>query len=691
MWGQFFFAVLIDALFLWVPGYCTLRAIRFNRFTSLFCAPVITVFLVGILCAVYGKLGITTTWLNLMAPLTLVVALAAVISVVAFRKRSHKELGIVPSAFNWKLLALYLVVGVVVTGIIYLRNINGPGSFAEEYDNVHHLGVIRTFLDTGSWLCLGVSAYGAGEAAEIAPVIGWGFYPTIWHTFAALASSSVGIPVTMSANVANFVFVGLAWPVTLCGFLTFLFKGNKKLLLAAALVFSAFGSFPWRFIYWGTLFPNVASFAILAAELYFVMMICDDKITRGQRIEYFVMFVVGFIGVALTHTNAIFTAASLLIPFLVWQASKIPQSHLRWSRLPISRVWWGVIAAVILVALWMIAYSLPMMQGVVTHEWASQRTFAQSLMDLIWLAYDGLDAQALLAVAVFVGILYSFKHTQYAWITVAYVIMGFTYVLVEATDGTLEHIFGGFWYTDPRRIAASLVLYAIPLSAIGLAQLFDWGRALLNKIYELRPTSIGYTRVLPAALCTAAVVMIYMPNASIPGMFEVRSAIEGAENAIAATYADDGQTIYSDKEIAFVEEAMEIADGELIINCPNDGSAFAYGVNGANIYYRYTAGVGGDTESPRSVLIRNDLDEIATNEDVQEAVEEIDAKYFLQLDQGHKDKLSQPHFWSYFPERWEGVDDVNEKTPGFELLLSEDDMKFYRITAVEDEELDQAA
>lgn len=691
MWGQFFIAVLIDALFLWVPGYCALRTIRFNRFTSLFCAPVVTVFFVGVLCIIYGKLSITTTWLNLMVPLSAVLIILALVSVVMFRNSSKQELGIAPTAFNWKVMALYLAVGVVVTCIIYLRNINGPASFAEEYDNVHHLGVIRMFLDTGSWTCLGVSAYGMGEAANIAPVVGWSFYPTIWHTFAALASSCVDVSVTMGANVANFVFVAIAWPVTLCGFLTYLFKDNKKALIAGALVFSAFGSFPWRFIYWGTLFPNVASFAILAAELFFFIMIFDEKISRLHRIEYFVLFVVGFIGVALTHTNAIFTAASFFIPFLVWQASKIPQSNLRLSRLPLSRVWWGVIAALILIALWLIAYNLPMLQGVVTHEWASRRNFAQSLMDLIWLAYDGLDAQALLALAVFVGILYSFKRTKYAWITFAYLIMAVTYVFVEATDGNIEHILGGFWYTDPRRIAASLVLFAIPLAALGLAWLFDWARNLLNKMYELKKTSVGYTRVLPVGLCVAAAVMIYMPNASIPGMFEVRSAIEGAENAIAHTYSDDDRTVYSDKEIAFVQEAMEIADGELIINCPNDGSAFAYGVNGANIYYRYTAGVGGESESPKSVLIRNDLDNIATNEEVQEAVEEIDAKYFIQLDQGHRDKMSQPHFWSYFPERWEGVDDVNENTPGFELLLSDDDMKFYRITAVEDEELDQAA
>ena len=191
MWGQFFIAVLIDALFLWVPGYCALRTIRFNRFTSLFCAPVVTVFFVGVLCIIYGKLSITTTWLNLMVPLSAVLIILALVSVVMFRNSSKQELGIAPTAFNWKVMALYLAVGVVVTCIIYLRNINGPASFAEEYDNVHHLGVIRMFLDTGSWTCLGVSAYGMGEAANIAPVVGWSFYPTIWHTFAALASSCV--------------------------------------------------------------------------------------------------------------------------------------------------------------------------------------------------------------------------------------------------------------------------------------------------------------------------------------------------------------------------------------------------------------------------------------------------------------------------------------------------------------------
>lgn len=57
---------------------------------------------------------------------------------------------------------------------------------------------------------------------------------------------------------------------------------------------------------------------------------------------------------------------------------------------------------------------------------------------------------------------------------------------------------------------------------------------------------------------------------------------------IAREYSTTRDHVYSTKEKDFVNRAMEmIPDGSLVINSPEDGSLFAYGVNGINTYFRH--------------------------------------------------------------------------------------------------------
>ena len=37
------------------------------------------------------------------------------------------------------------------------------------------------------------------------------------------------------------------------------------------------------------------------------------------------------------------------------------------------------------------------------------------------------------------------------------------------------------------------------------------------------------------------------------------------------------------------------------------------------------------------------------------------------------------YLFSYYPDQWTGIDAINDQTPGFEVVLSEGDMRLYRI------------
>ena len=116
--------------------------------------------------------------------------------------------------------------------------------------------------------------------------------------------------------------------------------------------------------------------------------------------------------------------------------------------------------------------------------------------------------------------------------------------------------------------------------------------------------------------------------------------------------------------------------------------------------------------------MRERLDEFATNEDVRSAVREMGAQYLLQLDnpaytdyplglqepaidpgkqdyENDPDKENRPrdlndyrvaggddtfyNIITYHPDEWAGIDSVNDETPGFEIVLSQGDMRLYRI------------
>ena len=126
-----------------------------------------------------------------------------------------------------------------------------------------------------------------------------------------------------------------------------------------------------------------------------------------------------------------------------------------------------------------------------------------------------------------------------------------------------------------------------------------------------------------------------------------------------------------------------------LLNRPNDGSVFLYGADGVRTYYRYLTGYeGGWGESSQSVLIRKSLCDIAENAEVRDAVKSVGAQYVLNLDAGYDgDKPGEGGAKRRFlpsdgirDEWWSGISSIDDDTPGFEVVLSEGDMRLYKIT-----------
>ena len=95
------------------------------------------------------------------------------------------------------------------------------------------------------------------------------------------------------------------------------------------------------------------------------------------------------------------------------------------------------------------------------------------------------------------------------------------------------------------------------------------------------------------------------------------------------------------------------------------------------MYYRRFSLPSSEAETKESQLIRNHLFEISYNRDVRSACDKLGLKYVLILDLNEQD--NPHHFWSYFPDQWEGIETINDDTPGFKTVLSEGSMRLYEI------------
>lgn len=260
--------------------------------------------------------------------------------------------------------------------------------------------------------------------------------------------------------------------------------------------------------------------------------------------------------------------------------------------------------------------------------------------------------------------------------------MAYAYLECRCGSGLLKHLIAGFWYTDPYRLAANVTIFLVPIATAGLRLIIAIFDAALHKVSTQLNLTIKPSLV-PIITTLVFVLIVYFPNYTAPRSDQEEVTAFGTiKNRIESIFDTGKEQVYSTQEQEFVEKALNIIpDGALVINQPNDGSVFAYAVNDMNIYYRNI--IRGrnvpNNETEEAVLIRTKLNEYDSNPAVQNALNTIHAEYVLVLDyqRAWTDAPRLPQ--STQPSFWEGIDNISDTNPGFEIVLAENDMRLYRI------------
>lgn len=707
MWSEFVLAVFLASLFLFVPGYPFFRGVGFSRILSIAAAPIYTSAAYAVTCIAYGFAAISCTWASVLVPALAVAMVVFVVSrlLMGLRdsvgfpdsgpsevEKTKQDTGADSSSSrrrktrsdgvsDWLCLCLYLAVGVAAGCIVFLYNLPDAASYNQLYDNVNHLGMLQSFAGSDYWSSFGSSYYQMPGDEPLAAATKGGFYPSAWHDIGAMVASCSNINVAVIENAVNFVFYALVFPAGMFALMRWIFAKRVAVVWMGGIFVMAAGAFPWRFMTFGPLFPNLASMSVMPMVALAFVAAFSSEMRRRARVAVFFVFLAGCIAVALLQPNTIFALAVFLCPYCV--ARVYSATMRKFSGKPYSRVValaFCLLFVLFAVTAWLFVLNLPAMASVVNYSWAPYTGMRRALLDAAVMRYPGERPQILFALMAISGVIYSLAHRKYLWLSVSYVLFSLAFAVSAGSDGMLKHIVSGFWYTDYNRVAACAAVCAMPLAAMGATWIAESAATLVLRVRG--SGSAKGNRTVTKAFCATVGVLIaaglYGPAVLFDAGVSNDAALAMVARDLKDCYDNDNTGTFDKPEQEFVEEVMDIVPaGTAIVNIPYDGSVFAFGSMGTDVYFRSFA-ESSNEEIGEGAIIRDRLQNVASDEEVANALKETGAEYLMLLDSdpqfGH---TVYPHE-AYGP-MWSHLTAIDENTPGFELVLSEGDMKLFRI------------
>ena len=683
MWSEFFLAFAVGAVFVLCPGFLFLRIAGIPRVRALCIAPLFSTLISSVLAIVYERVGIASNPLTVFMVPTAALLLGAGI-LLAVRSRAQKGN---KADIPLKIAAAYVLVGVFIGLIVFVKNLDGPLSFPEQWDEVHHLNGTRAFAESQVFSFFGHSLYMPKERAAFFTSDD-SFYPSAWHVTSALIMQACAVPATLAVNATNYLFSSVVAPLGMCVFMFNLFGDDRKPLLAGALAAVSFAAFPWLLLRWGPLFPNMAAYAEvpMSCSLFMRAYWGEDAPSSGWLCGIG-LFACSLVGVVLMHPNGCFVVAVMMGSFLVQEAF---QGNIQKKLGLATGKPWRMAAALIAVfgILWFAVFKMPAMQGVVEFNWESYQTPLQAAINYLTLAYvDGYyvgsgiasTAQLLLAALLIVGIAQVLKQRKrLRWLVQAYAFWFVAMVVGTSSEGLLKHLLAGFWYTDFCRIAAAAAICAIPLASLGIECAYRSFSSVYERFNEKH--RIGQSAIVFAVLY---LIVVFFPNYRIAGYFDVETGFGSLCASFESNYRF-GPGMIDEEEAEFLEKVAEIVpDGAIVANNPFDGSVYAYGLYDIHILSRTASGYGSDYENPDLVIVRESIATYTYDEAVAEAVEDLGIEYVLLLKVEYEPPTQFSRNVGTGLQQWRGLYEIDEETPGFTLVLEDGEMRLYRVDGIE--------
>lgn len=646
-WLAFCIAVLVCGAYVLLPGGLLLRLLAAPPWAVVAFAPVVSAALTGVFAIAYAELG-----LSFNAVTFCLGALALLAGAFVVRRRRVTRRGPGWSVRMWAALGIGLAVSMAVWALEWAWRLGRPDSIAKGYDIPWHLSIVQRILSTGD-----ASSVDAGHVVQ---TLGSGFYPASWHALVALVVQSSPASLATSVNATIFVVMALVWPLSVVALAVVVLGRSVQVVLVAGVLSSSFVAFPFWFVAHGGLYANQYGDALVPALIAATAGVLRGQFsTRGGPL----LVLASLLGCAIAQPNTVFTAAVLVFPFgLDWLYRRV-RSRGRASAL-------GAVAAAVVTVLvgWVLVERMPFMHRTLAVDWPTFASTPQAIWQAATGGYLSVSPTWLTTTLVLVGAIAAVKVAR--GLLAAHVMISALYVLV-ASRGVRASLPGlrtyatGYWYHDSERLAAACIVTALPLAVLGAVVA---GR-LIGRI-AWRPAGRFAVPVIAAVVLAGS-----LTSAAMRG----RTYLVEQDAPLRAAGVAPEYTITTQK-LAFMEAAAGLVGHSGVANDPDDGSAYAYGLTGLDVYFKAYPGNWMGSQSPDMIKIRSRLVDVATDPSVCPVLERHHIRYALQMERTG----------GFFARRFTPVDgprgifkglELHRTTPGFVLILEMPGMRLFRITA----------
>lgn len=638
-------ASVVAASVVLLPGLAVTAALRLRGLAALALAGPAGFALLGVAGVVFGLARVRFGWWSPVLVAALVVAV-----LLGCRTLLERRRGRLPTWDAWLPalpVGLAVLVASIAVGLLAFGAVPAPDRISQTYDAVFH-------LNAAQWVAQSGDASSLHLYRLVNPTKPLAFYPAAWHSIVALTAQLTGLPIPVATNAA---WIGTAGPLFSLGtaFAAAVLLGRvgprrseapfaaqrTAVAATAALLASAFATFPYLLLDFGTLYPNGLAYTLLPTGLALLALLLPWPPEAPWRPEPAPIGRVALLAVtwaaaaAFTHPRSMVAIAALAAPLLIsWFATRMRilagrgdrgRRLARWTTaVTIAGVLLAIVAAVAFVYVYYDVANRPIADRLNGKPAIAREDFGAALLQallstsLVSPSQLPLPVPLLLAAVVLAGLIALLLRPGLRWAPAAFVLLAVLYASAAGSNSDAAKILTGLWDKDKFRIIAIVPTIAVPIAAWAIAA----GTAELVAALRRRSLQHREPRRRTLAALTAGVALLVAASAWASTATSMTPAI-GRVFRLEDT--KDGRLLDVDQVALLARVGRTVPAGQLIVDNPWNGSSLAWAIGGRQTLFPHFGGYWGTERK----LIAAHLDAYRSRPAVCRAVKRLNLRWIV--------------------------------------------------------------
>ncbi|WP_287902296.1 DUF6541 family protein [Arthrobacter sp.] len=607
------------AVFL-LPGALVSRLLGARGLTWASVSGPVSVSLIGIAAILGGFLRIPWNVWTLIGTTVIVGALAVLVRRGLIRvgwmsgpDAEHAGSWRSPSNVKGFLVGFFAV---VLSGAFIVRRImqiiGVPENFSQRYDNVFHMNAIRFILDTGKGSSL--------TLASMDPSNTTGFYPGAWHDTVALVAQLSSADIPLAINGTTIALLAVVWPLACFLLVRTVVPSTSGAALTTAVLCGAFGLLPFHLLDWGTLYPNLLSLLLLPVGIALLLGVTKAPFGHWtQRVAPLLLFLAVLPGMALAHPSAILTL--LLLAAVLFVVAWWREIRRYFSTRDRRRALWVSLAFALYLAAFTVAW-MKLRPSKFGAHWPPVTSSGRALGESLTFSTNGFAEAWILTILVVAGGVMLLRQHRATYLVAWFAMSCFLYISASGLpDSAWRDFWSQIWYHDAHRLAALTVVFALPLGAVTLWELW---KLLAQQIGRLG-------KVIDARVLTAGTAVLAILLTSVAGLALQSSRFNPNLNGVVlrSKWAFDpnfpGNLLSPDEEKLLERLDSKVPEGSVLIGHPASGAALAYAYTGRAVILPAL----GSSPSADDIQLTSKLTGLDTDPAVCSSVKRLNAYYIL--------------------------------------------------------------